>query len=96
MASQSIVLELELPTLVFNVGKINMEVWWSRGLLVPLSDSTFFLILKKNFVFTFSFLSELLWTSSECAVHFSMDALDSLGPAGLFYFTARPLLASFC
>lgn len=30
-------------TLVFNVGKINMEVWWSRGLLVPLSDSTFFL-----------------------------------------------------
>lgn len=96
MASQSIVLELELPTLVFNVGKINMEVWWSRGLFVPLSDSIFFLIFLKKICFYFFFLSELLWTPSECAVHFSMDALDSLGPAGLFYFTARPLLASFC
>lgn len=44
-------------TLVFNAGKINMEVWWSRRLLVPLSDSTFFLFIKKLFLLFFFFLN---------------------------------------
>lgn len=79
-------------TLGFNVGKVNMEVWWPRGLISPLSDSAFFLFC---FTFFFYFSSEPLWISLECAVHFSMDAPSSLWPAGLFYFTAGSCLPAF-
>lgn len=79
-------------TLVFNVRKTRMEVRWPRQLPIALSDSAFFLSF---FSFFSLFPSELLWISLECAVHFSMDALSSLWPAELFYFTAGSYLPDF-
>ena len=34
-----------LVTLLFSAGKIDVKVWWRRGLLTPLRDSAFFLSL---------------------------------------------------